>query len=47
MSRVHVGQGQLLGGQHDLVGERRFQQRRGGLRQLLCQIYGNRILPWL
>ena len=44
VSRVAERQWQLLSGQHDLVGERRFPQRRGGLRQPLCQIEGRRIL---
>jgi len=40
VSRVAMRQGQLLSGQHDLVGKRRFPQRRCGLRQPLCQIDG-------
>src|ERR1019366_1433997 len=40
VSRVAVRQWQLLSGQHDLVGERRFPQRCSGLRQPLCQIEG-------
>ena len=38
VSRVAVRQWLLLGGQHDLVGERYFPQRPCGLRQPLCQI---------
>ena len=36
VSRVAVRQWQLLSGQHDLVGKRRFPQRRRGFSQPPC-----------